>query len=106
MWIFVTINFSSRSKQKREQKDVFIRELVKDGFSKLYASMYVRYCTSLANAMTHRKRIMEKILPFGHVSIMLVADQQANLSYHFCGQKQNQKIEPKLPEIPKMIEFF
>ena len=106
MWVYVSMSFSIRSKQKRMQRDRFIKELVKDGFVKLYATMYVRYCTTLCNALIHKRRVMEKLLPFGRISIILVADQQANLSYHRIGTKQDEKKEKKLPETPNSIEFF
>lgn len=52
------------------------------------------------------RRVMDKMLPFGRVSIILVADQQANLSYHRIGALQDEKKELKLPKIPDSIEFF
>ena len=106
MWVYVSMSFSIRSKQKRILRDNFLKELVKDGFTKLYTTMYVRYCTTLGNALIHKRRIMDKLLPFGRISIILVADQQSNLSYHRIGTKQNEKTEKTLPEIPDRIEFF
>lgn len=106
MWVYVAISLPFKSKKRRALCDGFVKELVKDGFSKLYTTMYVRYCSSLGNALIHKKRVMEKLLPFGRVSIILVADQQADLAYHFCGLKQNEKNERKLPDIPDLIEFF
>ena len=49
---------------------------------------------------------MEKLLPFGKISIIIDADQQADLAYHYCGLKQNEKNERDLPEIPNLIEFI
>lgn len=106
MWVYVSMSFSVRSKQKRMLRDGFIRELVKDGFSKLYPTLYVRHCSTLSNAMLHKRRVMENVLPFGRVSIILVADQQADLAYHYCGTTQGQKNEKKMPDIPELIEFF
>lgn len=106
MWVYVSMSFSFRSKQKRLMRDNFVKELIKDGFTKLYTTMYVRYCTTMGNALVHKRRVMEKMLPFGRISIILVADQQANLSYHHIGAGQNEKKEKKLPEIPELIEFF
>lgn len=106
MWIYVSMSFSIRSKQKRVMRDNFIKELVKDGFSKLYSTMYVRYCTTLGNALMHKRRVMDKMMTFGRVSIILVADQQAGLSYHYLGTKQDEKKEKPLPVIPSPIGFF
>lgn len=106
MWVYVSLNLPFRSRKRKAQCDGFVRELVKDGFSKLYSTMYVRYCTTLGNALIHKKRIMEKLLPFGKVSIILVADQQSELAYHYCGMNQSEKNELKLPETPSLIEFF
>lgn len=62
--------------------------------------------TTLGNALVHKRRVMEKLLPFGKISIIIVADQQADLAYHYCGLKQNEKNERDLPEIPNLIEFI
>lgn len=98
------MSFSIRSKQKRMQRDNFVKELLKDGFVKLYTTMYVRYCTTLGNALIHKRRVMDRMLPFGRISIIFVADQQAGLSYHRISQ--DGKKEKKLPIIPESIEFF
>lgn len=106
MWVYVSMDFVIRSKQRRSLRDGFVKELLKDGFSKLYTTMYVRYCATLGNAMMHKRRVMEKLLPFGRVSIIIVADQQAELAYHYIGSKQEEKKEKKLPEMPNCIDFF
>ncbi len=106
MWVYVSLNLPFRSKKRKAANDSFVRELVKDGFSKLYPTMYVRYCTSLGNALIHKKRVMERLLPYGNVSVIIVADQQSDLAYHYCGIKQNEKNELKLPKVPSLIEFF
>ena len=62
--------------------------------------------TTLGNALVHKRRVMEKLLPFGKISIIIDADQQADLAYHYCGLKQNEKNERDLPEIPNLIEFI
>ncbi len=49
---------------------------------------------------------MDGVLPFGRVSIILVADQQADLAYHYCGTIQDRKNVKTLPEIPDLIEFI
>ena len=100
------MSFSIRSKMKRDLRDNFVKELVKDGFAKLYSTMYVRYCTTLGNALIHKRRIMEKVLPFGRVSIIIVADQQFDLAYHHIGSRQDGKNEAELPERPELVEFF
>lgn len=102
----MTMSFSYRSKQRRIQRDNFVKELVKDGFMKLYSTMYVRYCTTLGNALIHKKRVMDHLMPFGRISIIIVADQQSDLAYHYIGSRQDEKKEGKLPKIPTMIEFF
>ena len=81
-------------------------DLETNSLQTMYTTMYVRYCTTLGNALIHKRRIMDKLLPFGRISIILVADQQSNLSYHHIGTKQNEKTEITLPEIPNRIEFF
>ncbi len=102
MYIYVSINTTGRSKNTRISRDKFINGLVKDGFSKLYPYMFVRYCTSLYNAVSHKEKIQSQIIPKLRVSIILVADQQADLSFHYNSSSNVSKIPNKL----EMIEFI
>ena len=106
MWVYVTMDFTNCRGLRRKLREVFVKELVKDGFSKLYTTMYVRYCSTLSNALKHKKRIMEKIPTVGRISIILVADQQSEWAYHCVGSIRNGKKEKRLPDKPSLIEFF
>lgn len=106
MWVYVVMNFSKRTKLGRERQKLFCREIAKDGFRRLYDSLYVRYCSTIENAQMHKKRIMEKIMEKCQISIMFVDDRHNGQSYHYFGRSQKRKNEANLLKMPDLVEFF
>lgn len=83
----------------------FSRILEKDGFSKMHRNMYVRYCTTLNNALKHKSRIQNQIFEKSKVNIFLIGDKQCEYAYHYYGPKSKKKGENLLKK-PLIIEFF
>ena len=105
MWIFVTMDFSRTGKGRMAQND-FCRLLAQDGFSLLNRNTWVRYCTTGANARTHKKKIKELIPDNCCVTIILASDTHDEHFYNHYGRHLRQKKYPNLPDKPSMIEFF
>jgi len=91
MWIYVIVNFSERTKIGRHSRTEFCRVLAKDGFQEISKNLYVRYCGTQSNALSHKERIREKILERYPISIILVADKQNEYSYHYYGRRKCKK---------------
>lgn len=106
MWVYVVMNFSKSTKIGRERQRVFCREIIKDGFQRLYDNLYVRYCSTMENAQVHKKRIIGTILERSQVSIIFVDDRHNGQSYHYFGRNQKRKNEAKILEMPELVEFF
>lgn len=100
------MNISNRTATGRECKKNFSRQLEKDGFNKLYSNLYIRYCYSMANALVHKKRIMEAISGKCQISVIIVDDKHNETSYHYLGRKQKRKNDEILLKKPDLIEFF
>ena len=90
----------------RVLKDGFCKELVKDGFSMLNRNTWVRYCTTLGNAQTHRERIKRLIPERSCVTLILVADKQCDYMYNHYGRHSRRKNAPEMPKSTDLIEFF
>ena len=105
MWIFITMDFG-QTKQGRQTKELFCRQIAKDGFSMLNRNTWVRYCSTQSNAMMHRERVKLGIPDNSCVTLILVADKQCEQMYNYYGRGTRREKAPKMPSIPNMIEFF
>jgi len=76
MWLLVFFDLPTETKKERRDAAGFRKDLVKDGFTMFQFSMYMRHCASQENADVHRKRVMSRLPPKGHVAIMTVTDKQ------------------------------
>lgn len=106
MWIYVIMNFSERTKVERQSRIEFCKVLEKDGFQMISKNLYIRYCSTQSNALSHKEKIRDKIFEKYPISIILVADKQNEYSYHYYGRKKCKKIQENPLKMPEMIEFF
>ncbi len=104
MWVFVVTSFTRYSKIGREAFKVFERKLKTDGFYRLHQNLFLRYCSTGANAVVHKKRVKNMIpdVPCD-ISIILVSDNQEQNIYHFLSRRHSKHIAYSKPE---NVEFF
>jgi CRISPR-associated protein Cas2 len=57
MWLFVFFDLPTETKKDRRNASGFRINLLKDGFSMMQFSVYVRHCASSESADVHEKRI-------------------------------------------------
>ncbi len=76
VWIFAMFDLPTDTKKARKEYTVFRKNLLKDGFSMLQYSVYVRHCASEENADVHHKRIKTFLPPDGEVRIVTITDKQ------------------------------
>lgn len=79
-------------------KKLFGKEFIRDRIGKEpnnSKNLYVRYCSTQNNALSHKERIREKILERYPISIILVADKQNEYSYHYYGRRKCKKTQEK-----------
>ena len=101
MWLYVMFDLPTNTKRQRKAAADFRKGLVKDGFSMMQFSVYIRNCASYENSLVHIKRIKAMIPEEGMVSILKVTDRQFGDTCTFVGRKT----EPP-PPVPLQLELF
>jgi CRISPR-associated protein Cas2 len=101
MWLFCFFDLPVVTKKERKYATTFRKDLLKDGFSMMQYSVYIRHCASRENLEVHVKRIQKATPPTGSVSLLAVTDKQFGKIVNIIGAKA----EPT-PETPKQLEMF
>ncbi len=101
MWLFVFFDLPTGTKKERREASIFRKNLLKDGFSMMQYSVYVRHCASLQSAEVHLKRVRLMIPQSGQVSILSVTDKQYGNIVNIWGKKT----EP-MSNTPRQLEMF
>lgn len=101
MWLFVFFDLPTATKKDRSNASGFRNNLLKDGFSMMQFSVYVRHCASSESADVHEKRVNRLLPPLGKVSILRITDKQFGNIQNFWGKCE----VPQLPQ-PTQLELF
>ncbi|MCK6542509.1 CRISPR-associated endonuclease Cas2 [bacterium] len=101
MWVFVFFDLPTETKPERKAHAQFRKELMKDGFTMMQFSVYVRHCASAESAEAHIRRVKAFMPKKGHVSILRITDKQYGDILNIWGAKT----EP-LESPPAQLEFF
>ncbi len=101
MWLYVLFDLPTNTKKERKDAAHFRKLLLKDGFSMLQYSVYIRHCPSKENVAVHVRRVQTGLPKKGFVSILTITDKQFSLMVNFCGKES----EPP-PERPLQMELF
>lgn len=101
MWLFVFFDLPTETKRDRKNAQLFRKNLLKNGFTMMQFSVYMRHCASSESADAHQKRVQTLLPPFGKVSILRVTDKQYGDILNFWGKV----IKPKEPP-PLQLELF
>lgn len=101
MWLFVFFDLPTETKKDRRNAGLFRKNLIKDGFTMMQYSVYMRHCASSESADVHQKRINSLLPPFGKVSILRITDKQYGNIMNFWGREEVPKAPP-----PLQLELF
>jgi len=101
MWIFVMFDLPVEDKKERKAAAQFRKGLLKDGFTMMQYSIYIRHCGSKESANMHYNRIKSITPARGQVSILSVTDKQYGDIINIWGRKE----KPMKPA-PKQLEVF
>lgn len=101
MWLFVFFDLPTDTKKDRINASRFRGSILKDGFSMMQYSVYVRHCASSESADVHEKRIQKLLPPLGKVSILRITDKQFGGMMNFWGKAEI----PQEPQ-PMQLELF
>lgn len=101
MWLFVFFDLPTDTKKDRRNAGLFRKNLIKDGFTMMQYSVYMRHCASSESADVHEKRVNCLLPPLGKVSILRITDKQFGNIMNFWGRDE----VPKEP-MPTQLELF
>jgi CRISPR-associated protein Cas2 len=101
MWLFVFFDLPTETKKDRRNAQQFRKSLLKNGFTMMQFSVYMRHCASSEAADTHEKRIKFILPPLGKVSILRITDKQFGNIMNFWGKTEKPKPPP-----PLQLELF
>ena len=101
MWIVAMFDLPTDTKTARRDYTRFRGHLLKDGFSQMQYSVYIRHCPSQENVDVHVGRIEGSLPPDGEVRVIVVTEKQFERMRVFWGKRR------KAPEpTPAQMEFF
>jgi len=101
MWVFVFFDLPVETKKQRKQYATWRKNLMRDGFSMLQYSIYMRHCASRENAAVHIKRVKNWLPPQGEVIIFELTDKQFGMMEIFRSGSRDRSIGA-----PQQLELF
>jgi CRISPR-associated protein Cas2 len=101
MWAVTMFDLPVDTKKSRRAYAQFRKGLLRDGFTRMQFSVYVRHCPSEENAQVHVNRVERTVPDDGEVRILLLTDKQYERMRIFWGKTR------KLPAAPPLqLELF
>jgi len=101
MWLLAMFDLPTDTKTARRQYTLFRKSLLKDGFTMMQYSVYIRHCASVENAEVHETRVQDHLPPDGEVRLLLVTDKQYERMRVFWGKRRKPNEPP-----PAQLELF
>lgn len=103
MWLLVSFDLPTATKKDRRDYTLFRKFLLKDGFTMLQFSVYVRQCLSKESRNVHLKRVFFNLPEKGEVINFTITDKQFGMiEFYQKGLKQK---KPPL-HVPEQLELF
>lgn len=88
MWLYVFFDLPTETKPQRKAAGHFRKDLLRDGFTMMQFSVYIRHCASNESGTVHINRVRQRVPAEGLVSIVKVTDRQFGDMINFTGRKQ------------------
>ncbi|MDH5528143.1 MAG: CRISPR-associated endonuclease Cas2 [Nitrospirota bacterium] len=101
MWVFALFDLPTDTKRARFHYTRFRKALMKDGFTMMQYSVYIRHCASDENAQVHIQRAKQALPPEGEVRLIQITDKQFGRMQVFYG-----KTRTPTESAPAQIELF
>lgn len=90
MWLIVMFDLPTKRAKERKAYQLFHKFLVKDGFTQMQYSVYLRVCPSPENAEVHIGRVGANLPPDGEVRILQLTDKQFERMRVFLGKSERE----------------
>ena len=101
VWIVTMFDLPTDTEAARKDYTAFRKVLLRDGFTMMQYSVYVRHCASEENAEVHYNRVKGSLPPDGEVRVMTITDKQYERMETYWGKKRK-----PTPPAPKQLELF
>ena len=101
MWVLAMFDLPTDTAAARRHYTKFRKALVKDGFTMMQYSVYVRHCASEENADVHEKRVTAHLPPDGEIRVLRITDKQYERMGVFWGKMRKPTEQP-----PRQLELF
>lgn len=101
MWIVVLFDLPVDTRRARREYAQFRKGLLKDGFTRMQYSVYIRHCASEENATVHVQRVKGIVPPDGEVRLLTITDKQYERMLVFWGKR---RVPTETP--PAQLELF
>ena len=94
MWLYVLFDLPTETKQHRKAAARFRKDLIKDGFTMMQWSVYIRHCASNESGTVHINRVRQSVPAEGLISVVKVTDRQFGDMITITGRKQTPPPKP------------
>ena len=101
MWVIAMFDLPTDTRDARRAYTLFRKDLLKDGFSMMQFSVYIRHCASIDNAELHVARMGACVPEKGEVRFLSITDNQFGRIKVFAG-KRRRLTEPS----PSQLQLF
>ncbi len=101
MWLVAMFDLPTDTKQAVKAYTRFRKSLIKDGFTMMQYSVYIRHCASRENADVHEQRVVGNLPPDGEVRLLRITDKQYERMRVFWGRMRKPAEPP-----PRQLELF
>jgi len=101
MWVIVMFDLPTETPTARKHYAQFRARLLRNGFTMMQYSVYIRHCASEENAKVHIGRVECGIPPDGEVRVLLITDKQFERMRIFWGKRRKPPVSP-----PAQLELF
>lgn len=101
MWVIAMFDLPTDTPTARKAYTRFRKSLLKDGFTMMQYSVYIRHCASIENAKIHVARIGRCVPSAGEVRFLTITDKQFGRIQVYVGKT----LKPTPPSPPR-LEFF
>ncbi len=102
MWVVAMFDLPTHNKKARKAYAVFRKGLLKDGFSMMQYSVYIRHCNSMENAQVHIRKTSHMVPDEGEVRFLVITDRQYEKMITFFGRKIVKRDQPE----PAQLQLF
>jgi CRISPR-associated protein Cas2 len=95
MWIMAAFDLPTATKEQRQQYTMFRDLLLKNGFTMMQFSVYIRNMPTLHKAEAMVSRIGKLTPEKGKCSFIMITDKQYGMTKNFYGSSLTQEKIPK-----------